>query len=182
MTAQTALVVIDVQESFRHRPYFTETDLPRFFQATNALVAGFQERKLPIVRIFHVEPEGAFALASGWVKPMPELEFNPDVTFHKSAHSALAGTALAAWLVQRGIGRLVISGIRSEQCCETTTRHASDSGFAIDYVTEATLTFPMQHQNGRRFSASEIKERTELVLAGRFATISTVTGALDRAH
>jgi nicotinamidase-related amidase len=97
-------------------------------------------------------------------------------------HSALAGTGLARWLTHSGISRLVIAGIRTEQCCETTTRHASDSGFEVDYVTDATLTFPMKSKSGRVFSPLEIKERTELVLAERFARICTSAEALARAH
>jgi len=69
---------------------------------------------------------------------------------------------------------VIVSGIRTEQCCETTTRHASDSGYSVDYVTDATLTFPMTDRHGRKWSPDEIKERTELVLDGRFARIVSV--------
>jgi len=73
----------------------------------------------------------------------------------------------------------VIAGIRTEQCCETTTRVASDIGYAVDYVTEASLTFPMTHAiSGRVYSTSEIKAHTELVLQGRFARIATTDDAL----
>ena len=82
-------------------------------------------------------------------------------------------------LRQRGIGRLIVSGIRTEQCCETTTRHASDLGFEVDFVTEATLTFPMTHASGSIFSANDIRIRTELVLSNRFARIATVEQALS---
>ncbi len=39
----------------------------------------------------------------------------------------------------------------------------------------------MQHKNGRFYSTAEIRERTELVLEGRFARVSTVEEALERA-
>ena len=71
-----------------------------------------------------------------------------------------------------------MSGIRTEQCCETTARHASDRGWTVDYVTEATLTFAMTHADGRRYEPDDIKERTKLVLAGRFARVTTVEQAL----
>ena len=177
----SALLVIDVQQSFRHRPYFTESGLAAFFERSNALVAGFAAAGLPVVRVLHVEPEGAFSKASGHVVPMPELDFVPTVTFKKNVHSALVGTGLERWLRMRGISRLVVAGIRTEQCCETTTRHASDLGFEVDYVTEATMTRPMTTARGRVVTADEIRERTELVLAGRFATIVTVDDALARA-
>lgn len=77
-----------------------------------------------------------------------------------------------------GIRRVIVAGIRTEQCCETTTRHASDLGYAADYVTEATLTFPMRDAGGQVWTPPEIKARTELVLAGRFARICTAAEAL----
>ena len=77
---------------------------------------------------------------------------------------------------------MIVSGIRTEQCCETTTRHASDLGFSVDYVTEATLTFPMTAADGRVFSAADLRARTELVLADRFARIATVDDALAGAE
>ena len=180
---RSALIVVDVQESFRVRPYYRPDDVPAYLEAQNALIEGFAARGLPIVRVLHVEPEGAFALASGLVRPFEGLvEFDAALTVHKHAHSALAGTPLASWLIANRIERVVVSGIRSEQCCETTTRDASDRGFAVDYVTDATLTFPMRHAgSGREYSSAQIKERCELVLADRFATIVDVPTALSRA-
>ncbi len=52
----------------------------------------------------------------------------------------------------------------------------------MDYVTEATLTFSMTHPGGQHFNPAEIKTRTELVLAGRFARIATVEAALAGAE
>jgi nicotinamidase-related amidase len=176
----SALIVIDAQESFRHRPYWSESDLPAYLDRQQALIDGCVARGVPVVRIFHVEEQGVFSLESGCVETLEELSLTPSVTFYKHHHSALAGTPLAAWLTARGIGRLIVSGIRTEQCCETTTRHASDSGFEVDYVSEATLTFTMTHsRTGRKYTPQEIRERTELVLEGRFARIATVAEALD---
>ena len=180
MKAHTALLVIDVQESFRHRPNFVADETPAFFDRINRLIAGFADSGAPVVRILHVESDGAFSHASGFVKAMPEVAYEPTVTFEKNVHSALVGTGLHGWLTRHGIRRLAIAGIRTEQCCETTTRHASDLGFEVDYVTEATLTFPMTTTRGSRFSAADLRERTELVLAGRFATIATADEALAR--
>lgn len=182
----TALLLIDIQDSFRHRPYWDESELPAFLARTNALIDGAQARGLPIVRILHSDgPEQAdnpFALASGQVRPLQGLApYTAAAEFIKHRHSALVGTGLAVWLHQQGIQRLIIAGIRTEQCCETTTRHASDEGWAVDYVTEATLTFAMQHASGELLSPAALKRRTETVLQDRFAQICTVEQALARA-
>lgn len=175
----TALLVIDVQESFPHRPYWTEQDVPAYLTRQQTLIDGCRERGVPVVQIFHVEDEGAFSHASGLVRTLSGITITPDLIVEKRVHSALCGTSLQQWLTRHGIRRLIVSGIRSEQCCETTTRHASDSGFQVDYITEATLTFPMTHAgSGVAYSADDIKARCELVLAGRFARILTVDQVL----
>ena len=186
-TMQQALIVIDVQESFRRRPYFREHDLPAFIASLQSLVDRCQARAIPIVQVFHQEQpdhrDNPFAPSSGCVRTMPELSLRPAVVVHKQVHSALfattaEGTTLEQWLRARGIGELLITGIRTEQCCETSARHASDLGFSVRYVTDATLTFPMLTRAGRSVSPAEIRERTELVLDGRFARVVSSAEAL----
>src|SRR5215469_8122171 len=123
--SQTALVVVDAQESFRHRPYWSYADVPVFVERLQALIDGAQAHGISVVQVFHVEETGPFSLESGWVTTLAEISISPDVVFHKRSHSALIGSGLDVWLVQKGIRRLIVSGIRTEQCCETTTRHAS---------------------------------------------------------
>ncbi len=183
---KTALLVIDVQESFRHRHYWQERELPTFIARTQGLIDRCRDERIPVVQVFHVEPGDAsnpFTMASGHVRTMRELSIRPDAVFTKSVHSAMfgkdeRGRTLEAWLREQGIERLLVTGIRTEQCCETTTRHASDLGFDVRYVMDATLTFPMHAASGREYSAAEIRERTELVLADRFAKVVSATSAL----
>ncbi|MGE8320416.1 MAG: cysteine hydrolase family protein [Comamonas sp.] len=184
---KTCLIVIDVQESFRHRPFFTEHDLSAYLAAQNALIEGCAAQGIPLVRVLHCAgPEEAanpFSQASGHLRPLDGLAaFDAATSFTKSRHSALVGTGLDVWLTQHGIQRLIVSGIRTEQCCETTTRHASDLGWAVDFVPDATLTWDMAQPDGRTLAAADIKARTATVLAGRFATLCTVEQALERAR
>ena len=178
--SKSALLVIDVQQSFLHRPYFSDHDLPAFQNHLLALIGACQAAEIPVVTVLHLEPSGAFAKASGWVKPMAFLPTLPGPVFEKTVHNALLGSGLHEYLQRQGITHLIISGIRTEQCCETTARVASDLGYVVDFVTEATLTFAMQHPNGRIYSAAEIKERTELVLNERFARICSVEQVLEQ--
>ena len=177
---KSALIVIDVQKSFLRRPYWDDAELPDFLRSVQSLIDQFQAAEAPVLQVFHVEedagPTGPFSRHSGLVEALPGLALRPSGVFYKSVHSAMfasnvEGQSLDYWLRRRGIDHLVVTGIRTEQCCETTTRHASDLGYAVTYAIDATLTFPMVSGSGREFSAQDIRDRTELVLAGRFAKV-----------
>jgi nicotinamidase-related amidase len=175
-----ALLVIDVQASFAQMPFWTLDDVPAFQTALMRLDAGCRAQGVPVVHIFHVGQSGAFRPESGFVKPLPWFTGTPDARFEKHTHNAFTDTGLDLWLRRRGIGKLIISGIRTEQCCETTARVGSDIGYEVDFVSEATLTFPMTHKTSHRtYSAEDIKARTELVLADRFARIVDVATCLS---
>jgi len=179
----TALLVIDVQQSFTQRPYFEAAEVPAYLASQNRLIEGFEAAGLPIVRVFHVDhdPSGTdpFSLESGQVRPLQGLrDFSATHTVRKNRHSALVGSGLDVWLTQHGIRQLVISGIRTEQCCETTTRHASDLGWDVIYVPEATLTFTMRHPDGSPLTPDQLRARTAAVLEGRFARVMDVEAAL----
>ncbi len=174
----TVLLVIDAQESFRQAPYYRDDEVAAYVDRQQALIDGAVRQGFKVVQIFHTANEGPFSEASGFVKALSPLTIKPDAVFRKNRHSALVGTGLDVWLIDNGIRNIIVSGIRTEQCCETTTRQASDLGYKIDFVGEATLTFPMTDANGREWSAADIRARTELVLAGRFARIATVEQAL----
>lgn len=176
----SALLIIDVQQSFEHKPFWQEQDLPAFTAALNALITGCQQRGVLLVDVFHVAPEGPFSLASGYVKPLSLVSSHQaDISVQKRVHNALTDSGLDQWLQERHIDHLIIAGMRTEQCCETTARVASDLGYRVAFVTEATLTFPMTHPSGVVLSSKALKLRTETVLADRFATIHTVAETLQ---
>jgi nicotinamidase-related amidase len=170
---KTCLLVIDVQESFTRRPFFSREELPAYLQAQNRLIAAAQSHDIPIVRVFHHHAgalaDNPFAQASGLVRPLQGLsEFDAAHTVYKTRHSALVGTGLDVWLVAQGVQRLVISGIR------TTARHASDLGWWVDFVPDATLTWAMPQPDGSSLSTHDIHARTAAVLRDRFARVRNV--------
>lgn len=183
MSKNVALLVIDVQKSFTKRSYWSESDTSLFRRNLLKLIEGSVARSVLPVAIYHVDeedPDSPFHPESGLVKPLEWLDYKPAVTFNKHVHNAFTDTGLDRWLRRNGVTRLIISGIRTEQCCETTARVASDLGYQVDFVSEATLTFAMTHAiSGRTFTSEEIRERTELVLAGRFAEIQSISSVLE---
>ncbi|MFV5997605.1 cysteine hydrolase family protein [Streptomyces sp. NPDC056231] len=185
-----ALIVIDVQESFRARPLWeTISDLKIAHQVGRLVRLARQAGDL-VVWVLHSEPGSGdvFDPALGHVRLMEELDRQDgEPMLHKTSHNAFTTTSLQQLLTQRGIQELTVCGIRTEQCVETTTRVASDLGYRVTFVIDATATNPIPHRDApadlsvadmladpRTLSAEEIIGRTEYALAGRFATIATV--------
>ena len=168
----TALLLIDVQASFPARDYWVESLAQVWRPKQRALLNAAQANNIAVVRILHEAPgsQGAFDPDNGLIRPLDGFDDTAAVTFRKQAHNAFTDTTLESWLREHGVECLAVSGIRTAQCCETTARVASDLGFRVDFISDATLTFPMI-RHGVTWSAENIKARTELVLEDRFARI-----------
>ncbi|WP_406196391.1 isochorismatase family protein [Kitasatospora sp. NBC_01560] len=186
----SALVVIDVQESFRQRANWAAVSNPAIVDRVNRLVEHARAEGDLVVWVLHAEPGtgDVFDPALGHVRPIEGLTpaaGEPVLT--KTSHNAFTTTNLQQLLTERGIRELIVSGIRTEQCCETTARIGADLGYRVTFVTDATATHPIEHRDAppgrsldeiladpRTLSADEVIARTEYALAGRFARITTV--------
>ena len=185
-----ALVVIDVQQSFRERPNWAAVSNPGIVKQVGRLVSAAREAGDLVVWVLHSEPGSntVFDAALGHVRLMDGLERRdgePIIT--KTSINAFTTTNLQQLLTTLGVRELTICGIQTEQCCETTARVASDLGYDVTFVIDATATFPIAHRDApvdrtldeiladpTTLSTDEIISRTEYALAGRFATIRTV--------
>ncbi|HZX05572.1 isochorismatase family protein [Kribbella sp.] len=188
--SRTALIVIDVQESFRVRPNWHLVNHPDIADRVQRLVRAARERDELVVWVLHTEPGtgGAFDPAEGHVRLIDGLEPLPgEPVITKTSHNAFTTTNLQQLLTQESVFEIVVCGIRTEQCCETTARVGSDLGYDVVFVTEATATMALAHwsirdqasveevlADPRTLTADQVTERTEYVLAGRFATIRTL--------
>jgi nicotinamidase-related amidase len=195
-----ALIVIDVQESFRQRPIWQAVNNPDIADRVNTLVRAARADGDLVVWVLHSEPgtNGAFDPANGHVHLLPELDYQDDEPLLvKTSINAFTTTNLAQLLTQHGIRELRVCGIRSEQCVETTTRVGSDMGYEMTYVVDATATFPIPHPEAptdrtvaelladpRTKQAADIVAHTALILADRgfakVATVAELTGTMTR--
>jgi nicotinamidase-related amidase len=185
-----ALLVIDVQESFRRRPNWAAVSAPDIAARAARLAAAARAAGDLVVWILHSEPGtgGAFDPALGHVRLMDGLapaDGEPVMT--KTSRNAFTTTGLQQLLTERGVGEVVVCGIQTEQCCETTARLAADLGYRVTFVTDATATFPIEHRDappGRPLAeiladpatlpTDQIIARTEYALARRFAAIASL--------
>jgi len=185
-----ALFVIDAQESFRQREIWRAGSNPDFVPNVNRLVDYFRASGDLVIWVLHSEPGtgGVFDPASGHVRFLDGLRAPEagEPTLVKTSHNVFTTTNAGQFLTERRIFDLTVSGIRTEQCVETTARVGGDLGYAVTFVTEATLTFPIPHRDAAGASVDEILadprtlgneaivERTERVLDGRFATVRSL--------
>lgn len=173
---QSALLVVDVQDSFKVGPRWEQRSNPQFEANLDRLIRAYREAGLPVFFILHNDPDPGFRPGDPEVRLMDFLERREsDPLLLKNTRNSFTSTNLRELLDARGVRRVVVTGISTEQCCETTTRVAADLGYDVDFVTEATMTFPIRNpETGEELSTDEILRRTEFVLRGRFARIARV--------
>ena len=178
---QSALLVIDAQQSFMAGPRWRRRNNPAFEQNVQRLITGYRSQGLPVFFFLDSDDTEYFEPSSPYFKLMDFIQPAKDEpVLVKTSRNCFTTTNLDYLLRRRDVKRLVVTGIKTEQCCETTTRVASDLGYEVDFVTEATLTFPIPHPDrDEELSADEVVRRTEYALRGRFARINTVAGLLD---
>ena len=176
MNNDKALLVIDIQDSFKIDPArWASRNNPAFETNVTELIRTFREASLPVIFVLHNDSDPGFRPGDPEVRLMEFLDRrDSDPLIVKNTRNAFTSTDLQARLDALGVRQVVVSGISTEQCCETTTRVAADLGYDVDFVTEATATFPIG-----TLSTDAIVERTEAVLAGRFARIMTVAGVKE---
>jgi nicotinamidase-related amidase len=174
---RSALLVIDVQDSFRADPErWARRSNPDFERNLTRLVDAYREAGLPVIWVLHTDGDGPFRQDSPWFRLQPFLERREgEALLVKTTRNSFTSTSLADVLAGLGVRRLAITGIQTEQCCETTARLAGDLGYDVDFVTQATLTFPIRDPaTGQELGTDEITRNAEFALRGRFARIATV--------
>lgn len=170
---KSALLVVDAQESFKVGTRWARRSNHAFEANVTALVDAYREAALPLFFILHTDPDPGFERDSPFLRLMDFItRRDSEPLLLKNTRNSFTSTDLHQRLQALGVERVVITGISTEQCCETTTRVAADLGYDVDFVTDGTCTFPIVNaETGEELSTAEIIRRTEFVLRGRFARI-----------
>ena len=63
-----------------------------------------------------------------------------DLVIDKNRYSAFQGTDLDDWLRKNGVEDVIISGVMTNLCCETTARDAFGHDYRVFFVADATAT------------------------------------------
>lgn len=173
MNNDTALLLIDIQASFKMNGRWARGGNPDFEANVTSLLGAWRGAGLPLFFILHTDSDPGFRPGDAEFQTMPFMGRREDEpVLVKNTRNSFTSTDLKQRLDALGIKRLVMTGIQTEQCVETTTRLAADLGYEVDFVTDATQTFPIANpETGEELSTAAIFERTEYALRGRFARI-----------
>lgn len=179
--AQTALIVIDVQQGFDD-PALGPRNNPACETNIKALLDAWREAGQPIVVVRHDSLVPGSNLAPGQpgnaLKPI--LDRVPaELMFTKHANSAFHGAVdLNAWLKDRGIVDVALAGIQTNWCVETTARVGGNLGYHVTVALDATHTFDLHGPFGD-WTADQLYHLTAANLHGDgFARISTTAEVL----
>ncbi|BFG17459.1 hypothetical protein CerSpe_037330 [Prunus speciosa] len=142
-----ALLVIDMQN------YFSSMAQP-ILQNLLTTIRLCRRASIPVIftRHSHKSPSDYGMLDEWWRGDlifdgtpeshlMPEL--NPDAqdhVVHKNTYSAFRNTGLQEYLQERGVEEVIVTGVMTNLCCETTAREAFIRGFRVFFSTDATGT------------------------------------------
>lgn len=176
-----ALIVVDVQRGFAD-PGWGPRNNPEMESNTAKLIREWRSRGRPIVLVRHDSTEPNSPLRPGQVgnELQDVVAGDADLLVTKSVNSAFYGDPdLDAWLRGRAIDTVVICGIQTNMCCETTARMAGNLGYETYFALDATHTFDMVDRDGTPVSADELARITATNLDGEFATVVTTADLIS---
>ncbi|KGT91234.1 cysteine hydrolase family protein [Enterobacter cancerogenus] len=174
-SSKKALLIIDMQHGLffaPQQPFAAETLLNNI----NTLIARARDAKAPIFAARHTGPEGTpLAESSPLTQLIPQLAIDAELdgVFVKRYPNCFRGTTLLASLQLAGIEELVICGMKTEYCVDTTCRAAADLGFRVVLISDAHSTT----DNGQ-MSASQIIAHHNQTISGPFAQLAATADAL----
>jgi len=180
--SQLALLIIDVQQGLAS-PSLGQRNNPQAECNMAGLLAAWRERGLPIVHIQHCSTEPNSPLRP----ELPGNRFKDEVqplpgepVFRKTVNSAFIGTDLEQYLCDSNISQLVIIGLTTDHCVSASTRMASDLGFEVTLISDATAAFERIGYDGLHYSGDEIHRVNLVSLDGEFCRVRSTAEILDK--
>jgi len=167
------LVVIDVQNGFKH-PSMPPSNNPACEANVKRLLNQWRQREWPIVLVRHDSkyPESVLRPGQAGNEFQPGIDGPNSLVVSKQVNSAFYGTPdLDTWLTVRNYKKIVICGIQTNYCCETTARMAGNLGYDVDFVLDATRTFDITDEAGNVVPAELLSRVTAVNLNGEFARV-----------
>jgi nicotinamidase-related amidase len=185
--SRAALIVVDMQRCFVRDSPVSAPDGPAVLDQLNRLAGVCREAGITVVHTrLVVEPDGSDLGLFGETSPPAkagllnrdaapaqlddELDVRDgDIILDKPRFGAFTRTSLEQALRSRGIDTVIIGGVATNVCCETTAREAMQHEFKVFFLSDGTATADMGGA-----SAAELQKASLATLAHLFAQVLTV--------
>jgi nicotinamidase-related amidase len=176
-----ALVVVDAQRGFDD-PRWGRRNNPACDANIAALADHWHAVGRRVVHVRHDSVEAGSPLRAGSYgnELKAYLSPSPDLIVTKSVNSAFHGTPdLHRWLRDQDLDGVVVCGITTNHCCETTARVAANLGHRVLFALDATHTFDRVGPDGRTVPADHLAYITATNLQGEFAEVVATADLLS---
>lgn len=178
----TALVLVDIQQGLDD-PWYGVRNNPEAEANAARVLAHWRATGRPVVHIQHLStnPESPLYPGKPGVPHKPEVtpaEGEPVMTKH--VNSGFIGTDLEQWLRDNDADQVVICGLTTNHCVETTTRMSGNLGFDTYLVHDACAAHNLRGPDGTNYSAEQVHAMSIANIASEFATVLTTDEALVR--
>jgi len=169
-----ALLLVDIQLDYFPEGAFPLVEPEAAAETARAVLDAFRSAGEPIVHVFHVaeEPDATF-----FVPGTPGVAFHPaiapadgEAVIEKHEPNSFIGTGLEAKLRDWGVTELVIAGMMTSMCIDSTTRAASELGFACTVVADACAA-PDLALGGTTVPGRLVQAAFLAAMDGTFATV-----------
>jgi len=190
---RTALINVDLQECFVRDSPISAPEGPAVMERLNRLGEVCRRAGIAVVHTrFVLRPDGSNLGLLGETSPPARagilnkdaqsaqldaelLVREQDIIIDKPRFGAFFGTDLEPILRSRGIDTLIIGGIATNLCCETTAREAMQREFRVFFLSDGTATADMGG-----LSAAELQRASLATLGFLFAQVITVEEMIER--
>ena len=190
---RTALLNVDMQNCFVHGSPFSVPDGLEVQDRINRVAAACRATGILVIHACHVlRPDGSNSGVLNEIAPIVKqgiiskgsesaalhkgLFVDPrDILLEKPRFGAFHGTDLELILRSRGIDTIIVTGIATNVCCETTAREATVRDFRVFFLSDGTTTFDIGD-----VSAAELQRATCATLGLLFAQVLTVGDMINK--
>ena len=190
--ARMALVNVDMQVAFVEGTPLSAPDGVALIPTVNRLAEACRRAGMMVIHTRHVtRPDGSNlgtmgelieAVRDGYImdgsetaKLHPKLDVKAgDIVLEKPRYGAFSGTDLDNVLRAGGIDTIIVSGICTNICCETTAREAGMRDYHVFSMPDGTATFPAG------LTVEEIKRAVHTTTGLAFANVVTVDEMIAR--
>jgi isochorismate hydrolase len=150
---QAALLILDMQEFFLHKD--SHAYIPSataIIPGLNGLIAAFEKAQRPVIATRHLNTNEDAGMMVKWWRDLIKLQtayshygntvkIKDSIQISKTQYDAFYLTELEDTLHKLGVTQLIVCGVMTHLCCETTARSAFMRGFEVFFTVDGTATY-----------------------------------------